>query len=125
MNRITSYRMNATIVGTAGTAKSDGSLPRGKILAVEIKYPSHDVNVNLTTKNLAVTQTVLDLGASHANIVLYPRTIAQTSAGASMIYDAGAHTIPVEFTTFGSLILTLSGGTDADIVTVIVYVEEQ
>ena len=124
MRRITSYRMTATAnVTGAGTATSDGSIPRGKLIAVEVDYPAATVAVSLTTTNL-VSQTLLNLSAANTDTVLYPRTIAQTNAGASKTYD-GTRTIPVEFIIFGPLTLTLASGTSGQSVTAIAYVEEQ
>jgi hypothetical protein len=93
-------------------------------LAVEIDYPAATVAVALTSKNLAVTQTILTLGAANTDAIYYPRTIAQTNAGVNMTYD-GTRTIPTEFIVFGALTLTLSSGTNGQSVSVVVYVEEQ
>jgi len=126
MRRITSYRMTATADGTgAGTAttSTDQSVPRGKLIAVEVDYPAATVALTLTTTNL-VSQTLLNLSAANTDTVLYPRTIAQTNAGVSKTYD-GTRTIPVEFIVFGPLTLTLASGTLGQSVTVIAYIEEQ
>lgn len=127
MRRLTSYRLTATADGTGvgtATTSTDQSIPRGKILAVEVDYPASTVAVSLSSKNLAVTQAIMTLSAANTDAFYYPRVPVCTYTGAETIYYSGTAKVNTEFIVCGPLTLTLASGTLGQSVTVIVYVEE-
>ena len=128
MRRTNCYTLTATADGTgAGTTTSitDQSIPRGKVLSVEVDYPAATVAVALTSKNLAATQAIMTLAAANTDAIYYPRTPVCTYAGAETILYSTGNKVVTEFVVFGPLTLTISAGTEGQAVTVKVYVEEQ
>ncbi len=127
MRRLTCYTLTATADGTgAGTATTitDQSIPMGKIYAVEVDYPVATVALTLTTKNLAATQTVLNLGAANTDVMYYPRVPVCVNTGAETVLYSAGNKVCEQYVVFGALTLTLASGTSGQSVTVKVYVEE-
>lgn len=127
--RIVPYRLTATIAAAASTATatfsdSKRSLPRGKVLAVEVNYPSHTVALTLIGTNDTVSQTLLNLSAASTDLVVYPRVPITTNASVAITYD-GTRAVYTEYLLYGDFVLSLASGTAGDSVTVTVYVEEQ
>ena len=122
-NKLQRIRIGSGALDAAGDAEAYSVPVRGKVLAVQIKYPSNTCEVDLTSSDEQVEQTVLDLAASNTDVVVYPRVKVQNNAGTDVTYD-GTNEVHEEYVVFGRLKLVIASGTEGDEVTVDVLVEE-
>jgi len=127
MRRINSYRLTG-VIDAAGalvvSTSADQSAPRGRVIAVEVDYPAGTVALTLTSKNLAVTQTIMNLSAANTDAIYYPRVPVCLNTGAETIYYSTTAKVYEPYMVFGHLTMTAASGTAAQVVSMIVYVEE-
>lgn len=125
---IKQYRLQATI-GSAGTASvTTDTVVRGKILCVEVNYDSNACTVDIDTSNGEnVNQKILDLGSSSTDVVIYPRVALHDNTGTALDLsdgEGGDTAVYGHFVVHSYLTLALASGTENDVVTVFVTVEE-
>jgi len=123
--KITKYKLTGTIASNAINIYTS-HVVRGKIIAVQVDYPAHTVTVDLLTDE-AVPQTILDLAAANTDVTIYPRTPVQDYTGADIdLSDAEGGNVAKydNFCVFSRLNLVCASGTNGEVVTVHVYVEE-
>lgn len=122
MTTITKYKISGTI-DASGDAVAYSVPIRGKILAIGIAYPAAVCTVDLDSDNEVVAQKIVDLASANTNRVVYPRTPSQDITGADVTYD-GTNEIYEPFVVYGRIKLTVASGTQGQIVSVNLIVEE-
>jgi len=122
MGRVRTIEISAT-VGAAGTGSTTTSaIVHGKILAVEVNYPTNTVTVDLDSQEM-VSQKIVDLAAANTDAVIYPRTPAQDNTGTDVTYD-GTNEIYTPIVVNGRIKLSLASGTATEVVKVAIHYED-
>lgn len=124
MSNIRKYKISGTITA-AGTVTSYSSAIRGKILAVGVDYPAATCTVDLDSEGEASAQKILDLSAANTDATYYPRTPVCTYAGAQTIYYSGTEKVCEPFIVYGRIKLSVASGTEGQVVSVYLVVEEE
>lgn len=126
VSKITKYKISETLDATGAIDTYSSHAVRGRILAVQVDYPAHNVEVDLKTDE-AVAQTILDLAAANTDTTVYPRTPMHDYTGTAIdLSDAQGGDVAMYdlFCVFGRLRLVCANGTATEVVTVHIYVEE-
>lgn len=118
-NKYKAITISGTVDGSGFTAYSD--VVRGKVLAVEVNYPSNSCTVDLTAEG-EVDEKILDLAAASTDKVVRPRAIVQDNTETDVTYD-GSNEIYEPYTVYGRLKLEVASGTSGDEVMVRVLLE--
>ena len=123
MSQIRKYKISGTIAAGATTATAYSVPIRGRILAVNVSYPTNTCTVDLDSDGEYSAQKVLDLAAANTDATYYPRTPVQDNAGADVTFD-GTNEIYESFVVYGRIKMSIAAGTATETVSVTIIVEE-
>ena len=124
MSQIRKYKISGTIAAGATTATAYSVPIRGRILAVNINYPTHTCTVDLDSDGEYSAQKVMDLAAANTDKTYYPRTPVCTNTGAETILSYTALKVYEPFVVYGRIKLSIATGTATETVSVTLIVEE-
>ena len=127
MTTIRRVTIDSGAISAGGAATAYSEVVRGRILAVQINYPTNTCTVDLDSNNEFVAQKIMDLGAANTDATYYPRTPLHDYTGTAIdLSDAqGGNTAMYGFfEVWGRIKLTIASGTEAETVSVYVFVEE-
>ncbi len=126
MSNIRRVKIDSGAIDGSGDATAYSRPITGKILSVEVDYPSNSCTVDLDSDG-PVSQKVLDLSSASTDAVYYPRVAVHDNTGSAIdLSDSeGGNTAKYEcFVVSGRVKLTIASGTEDDEVTVYLVVEE-
>ena len=121
---IRKINITATIAAGETTASATSETIHGKILSVEVNYPTNTVTVDLDTVGEQKAQKIMDLAAANTDVTYYPRTPVSTYTGAETVVWYTALKVYEPFVVFGKITLSLASGTAGEAVTVGITLEE-
>jgi len=122
---IRQYRIESGALDGTGTATAYSPLINGKILSVEVNYPSNACTVDIDSQE-GVSQKILDLASASTDAVVYPRVALEDNTGTALDLsdtEGGDTAVYGHFIVHGRLKLTIASGTQNDEVVVFVNVE--
>lgn len=127
MGKIKTVTITHTLSGTSGTTTT-GTTHQGKLLAVEIDYPSTATEVDLDTVGaIGTEEKLMNLADSNTDTKVYPRVQVHDVTGSNLdLSDAqGGDTKVYDYFVINSKIkLSLASGADGEIVTVRLFLED-
>jgi len=121
---IRKINLTATIAAGATTATATSETIHGKIVSVEVNYPTNTCTVDLDTVGENHSQKIMDLAAANTDVTYYPQTPVCTNTGAETVYEFTALKKYTPINVFGKITLTLASGTATEAVTVGITYEE-
>ena len=117
-------RVNLTI--DVGVATGYTGLITGKIIAVQVNYPTNTCEVDLDTYGEQKSQKIMDLAASNTDVTHYPRILLQTNTGANIDTsdtEGGDVKKYGYFYVNGKILVSVASGTDTEVVIVDILYE--
>ena len=120
---IRQIRLVATVATGATGATATSQVIHGEILKVAIDVTGNSMDINLDTLNEPKAQAILDI-TGNTDTTYYPRVGVQDYQGTALVYIASGEVIPVPFTVFGRLKLTLASAAAAETVTMTITYRE-
>ena len=124
MSQIRKYKISGTIAAGATTATAYSVPIRGRILAVNVSYPTNTCTVDLDSDGEYSAQKVLDLAAANTDVTYYPRTPVCINTGAETIIYNTAMKVYEPFVVYGRIKMSIASGTATETVSVTIIVEE-
>ncbi len=115
---IRKINLTATIASGASTASATSETFHGRIISVEVNYPTNTVTVDLDTVGENHSQKIMDLAAANTDVTYYPQTPVSTNTGAETVYEFTALKKYTRMAVFGKITLSLASGTAGEAVTV-------
>lgn len=119
------YRIESGALDGTGAATVFSPVISGKILSIEINYPTNTCEVDIDSQE-GVGQKILDLATDNTDKVVYPRVALQDNTGTALDLsdtEGGDTAVYGEFVVHGRLKLTIGSGTQNDEVVVFVNVK--
>lgn len=120
--------ITATIAAGASTASTTSPTTiHGKILKVDVNYPTNTVTVDLDTVGERKAQKIMDLAAENSDVTYYPRVLLDDNTGSNLDpsdTNGGDNALYGEIVVFGKITLSLASGTAGDSVTVGITYED-
>lgn len=120
--------ITATIAAGASTAtETSPTTIHGKILKVDVNYPTNTVTVDLDTVGEQKTQKILNLSAANSDATYYPRVALTDETGTALDLSdeqGGDTAVYGPFVVFGKITLSLASGTAEEAVTVGITYED-
>ncbi|KKM82737.1 hypothetical protein LCGC14_1316500 [marine sediment metagenome] len=113
--------ITATIATGETTATATSEFINGKILKVDVNYPTNTVTVDLDTVGEQKAQKIMDLGAANTDVTYYPRVALEDNTGSALDLsdtEGGDVAMYGPFVVFGRVTLSLASGTAGEAVTV-------
>lgn len=105
---------------TTATTTSETTI-HGKILKVDVNYPTNTVTVDLDTVGEQKVQKIMDLAAANTDVTYYPRVALEDNTGSALDLsdtEGGDVAMYGHFVVFGKITLSLASGTAGEGVTV-------
>ncbi len=121
---IRKINLTATIAAGETTATATSETIHGKIVSVEVNYPTNTVTVDLDTVGENNAQKIVDLAAANTDVTYYPQTPVSTNTGAETVFEFTALKKYTQMVVFGKITLSLASGTETEAVTVGITFED-